>query len=557
MNTEHSGITDAESLSIADFVAILKRRFSVFAHTLIILVCITVVLAFGLPPVYESTGTILIEEQDIPEDLVQSAITSYADERIQVISQRVLSTDHLADLIQKHKLYGYGQDDETVVAKVVQMQDAVVVEPISADVINPKSGRPSRATIAFTVTFGHAEPAIARDVAQDLIDLFLEENRRSREEQAMETVAFLQSQAMAYQGEIDRIEGEIAHFKSEYQGMLPENVDFNLQSLERQQRRLDDLRAEVRTEEERIRFLRDERRTLVTESGVGVDRMAELQEELARASARYSADHPDVVSLRREIELLRQSGDSSENSDSALALSQVRQELAVAREKYSPDHPDVRRLERTLASLEAQARSEGDATALVSNPAVREVDSEIRERNARLISLRQTVAEVEGEINATDSALRDVPEVERQYRTLSRRYEDAVERYDQIQAKLATARMSSELETEELGDRFTPIDKPRQPDQPASPNRIGILALGIVLSGAIAVAALALSEASDGRIRGSRDVREILGIPPIAAIPAIETKSDRRKRFMRVVAHASFAGVVVSSALFGLYYMAI
>jgi len=556
MTIEHLDQNEPESLSMGDFVAILKRRFSIFAHTLIILVCVTVVLAFGLPPVYESTGTILIEEQDIPEDLVQSAITSYADERIQVISQRVMSTDNLANLIQKHKLYGYGEDNESVVAKVGEFEDSVVVEPISADVINPRSGRPSRATIAFTVTFQHAKPDVAQNVAQDLIELFLEENRRSREEQAQETVAFLESQSTAFQGEIDRIEEQIAAFKSEYQGMLPENVDFNLQSLERQQRRLDDLKAEVRTEEERIRFLRDERRTLVTESGIGVDRMAELQEELARASARYSPDHPDVVALRREIEMLRQSDDQHGPNDSALAISQVRQELAVAREKYSPDHPDVRRLERTLASLEAQAGSEGDATALISNPAVREVDSEMRERNARLVSLRQTVAEVQGEIDSMEKELSDVPEVERQYRTLSRRYDDAVQRHDQIQAKLATARMSSELETEELGERFTPIDNPRLPDQPASPNRIGILALGVVLSGAIAIAALALSEASDGRIRSARDVREVLGIPPIAAIPIIETQSDRRRRFMRVLAHAGFAGLVVSTALFGLYYAA-
>jgi uncharacterized protein involved in exopolysaccharide biosynthesis len=557
MTIESQRMQEAESLTFADFMSIVKRRFSIFAHTLIILIAVTVVLAFGLPPVYESTGTILIEEQNIPSDLVQSTITTYADERIQVISQRVLSTDNLAELVKRHALYGYGTDDESIVAKVKRFQDAVIVEPISADVINPKSGRPSRATIAFTVAFQNPEPVLARDVARDLIGLFLEENRRSREEQAMETVSFIASQATAYQGEIDRIEGEIAKFKSEYQGMLPENVDFNLQSLDRQQRRLDDLRTEIRTEEERLRFLRDERRTLVLESGIGVDRMAELQEELARAMARYSPDHPDVVSLRREIELLRQSDDIDDSAGSALAISQVRQELAVARDKYSPDHPDVRRLERTLASLESQAQSAGDATAMISNPAVRAVDSEMRERNARLVSLRQTLAEVQRGINQTESELKDVPEIERQYLTLSRRYEDAVERYDAIQAKLATARMSSELESEELGERFTPIDQPRVPDLPASPNRVGILALGVVLSGALAIAALSIAEAADGRVRSARDVREVLGIPPIAAIPLIETRSDRRRRFIRVLAHASFAGLVVSSTVVGLYLVAV
>ena len=556
MTTENTQLIETDSPGFSDFAAILKRRFSIFAHALIILICITVVLAFGLPPVFESTGTILIEDQSIPEDFVPSAITSYADERIQIISQRVMSTDNLARLVEAHALFDYGQDDESVVSKVLTFQDSVIVEPISADVINPSSGRPSRATIAFTVAFRHESPETARDVARDLTQLFLEENRRSREEQAMETVAFLESQALAYQGEIDRIEGEISKFKTDYQGLLPENVSFNLQSLERQQRRLDDLRTEIRAQEERIRFLTDERRTLVLASGIGVDRMAELQEELARATAKYSPTHPDVLNLRREIDQLRQVDGTDDRTSAALAKSQVRQELALARERYSADHPDVRRLERTLASLEAQGESEGDATALISNPAVRAVDSEIRERNARLVSLRQTVREIQGEIGSAETALKGVPEVERLYNTLVRRYEDAIERYDGIQAKASTARMSSELETEELGERFRLIDQPRLPGEPASPNRIGILALGIVLSGAIAIAVLALAEASDGRIRSARDVRDVLGIPPIASIPQIETHTDRRQRFMRVVAHASFAGLVISSAVIGLYYVA-
>jgi len=556
MNDSNPELLESESIKFSDFSAILKRRFGVFAHTLVILLCVTVVLAFGLPSVYQSSGTILIEEQNIPEDLVSSAITSYADERIQVISQRVMSTANLSELVAKYGLYEYGQDDDSVASKVLEMQDSVIIEPISADVVNPSSGRPSRVTIAFTVAFRHADAETARAVAQDLTDLFLEENRRSREEQAMETVGFLETQVAAYQREIDRIEGDISGFKTEYQGLLPENVDFNLQTLERQQRRLDELRAQIRTEEERIRFLTTERRTLTLESGIGVDRMATLQEELARASARYSADHPDIVSLKREIELLRQSDELEINSETALALSMARQDLALAREKYTASHPDVRRFERTVSTLEAQLREEGDATGLVSNPAVRAVDSEMRERNARLISLRQTVAEVNREINLVESSLRDVPEVERQYRMLSRRYEDAVERHDAVQAKLATARMSSELETEELGERFTPIDPPRLPDMPASPNRIGILALGIILAGAIAVAALALAEATDGRVRNARDVSDVLGIPPIAAIPIIETATDRRQRFTKVVAHASFEGIVVASAVFGLYFLA-
>jgi succinoglycan biosynthesis transport protein ExoP len=546
---------ESDALSFSDLIGLMRRRLAVFANTFIASLSFAVLLAFGLPSVYESTGTILIEQQNIPDDLVQSTITSYADERIQVISQRVMSTDNLAGLVQRHQLYGYGEDDESIVSKVTELKNSIVIEPISADVFNQSSGRPGQATIAFTVSVRHESPEVVRDLATEINDLFLEENKRSRAEQTLGTVSFLESQSAAYQSEIDRIDGEIAGFKSRYQGMLPENASFNLQSLDRAERQLIEIRGQIRTQEERVRYLQDERRVALTDSGGAVDRMAELQEEFARVSAKYAPNHPDVLNIRREIEILRQVDGVAAREDSATVIAQVRQELELARERYSADHPDVRSLERTLAALEAQNLASESGAALAMSPAVREIDSEIREREASLSGLRQTQEALDKEISSLEGELQGVPEIERQYRMFTRRYEDAVERHDDIQAKLATARMSSQLETEQLGERFTPIDPPRLPKDPASPNRIGILALGIVLAGALSIAALALAEALDSSVRNSRDVRELLGVPPLASIPLVETQSDRRKRILRIFAHASFAGLMISGAAAGILFL--
>lgn len=546
---------ESDALSFSDLLGLARRRFAVFANTFVAALSFTVLLAFGLPSVYESTGTILIEQQNIPDDLVQSTITSYADERIQVISQRVMSTDNLAGLVQRHELYGYGQDDESIVAKVTELKDAIVIEPISADVFNQSSGRPGQATIAFMVTVRNKTPEVARDLATEVTDLFLEENKRSRAAQTIETVSFLESQSVAYQGEIDRIDGEIADFKSKYQGMLPENMSFNLQSLDRVERQLIEIRGQIRTLEERIRYLQDERRLSLSESGGAVDRMAELQEEYARVSAKYAPNHPDVLNIRREIEILRQVDGANASADSAMVIVQVRQELALARERYSADHPDVRSLERTLAALVAQNVDGGSNSVLVTSPEVRQIDSEIREKNAVLSGLKQTQEALGKEIASLEKEMQREPEVERLYKMLSRRYEDAVERHDDIQAKLATARMSSQLETEQLGERFTPIDQPRLPRDPASPNRVGILALGMVLAGALSIAALALAEVLDSSVRNSRDIRELLGVPPLASIPLVETHSDRRNRFLRIFAHAAFAGLMISGAAAGILYL--
>ena len=77
--------------------------------------------------------------------------------------------------------------------------------------------------------------------------------------------------------------------------------------------------------------------------------------------------------------------------------------------------------------------------------------------------------------------------------------------------------------------------------------------LGMVLSGALSIAMLAIVEVSDSSIRNARDVREVLGIPPIVAIPVVETLSDRRRRITRNVIHVAFAGVMILGAFAGVY----
>ena len=62
-------------------------------------------LALGLPSVYRAKATILIEQQEIPPELVPSTVTSYADQRIQMISQRVMTSANLLEVTDKFELF--------------------------------------------------------------------------------------------------------------------------------------------------------------------------------------------------------------------------------------------------------------------------------------------------------------------------------------------------------------------------------------------------------------------------------------------------------------------
>ncbi len=83
---------------------IIKRRLPLSLIIGVVLLVATVALTFGLPSVYKSRSVILIEAQEIPQDLVRSLVTSFADQRIQVIAQRVLTNANLSNIIQKYDL---------------------------------------------------------------------------------------------------------------------------------------------------------------------------------------------------------------------------------------------------------------------------------------------------------------------------------------------------------------------------------------------------------------------------------------------------------------------
>jgi len=70
------------TVDISDYLAMLRRRRVQIIVPFALILLISISLAFGLPPVYQSTATILIERQEIPQEFVRSTVTSYAAERI-------------------------------------------------------------------------------------------------------------------------------------------------------------------------------------------------------------------------------------------------------------------------------------------------------------------------------------------------------------------------------------------------------------------------------------------------------------------------------------------
>ncbi len=129
---------------LGDYLAILRRHKALLVVPAILIFLMGAGVAFSLPPSYSATATILIEQQEIPRELVQSTVTTYADQRIQIISQRVMTSENLVNIMEKFDLYPEQREQAGYSGLLDKIRNAIRLDMVSADVIDPRTGRPSR-----------------------------------------------------------------------------------------------------------------------------------------------------------------------------------------------------------------------------------------------------------------------------------------------------------------------------------------------------------------------------------------------------------------------------
>jgi uncharacterized protein involved in exopolysaccharide biosynthesis len=301
---------EEQTLDFADYLSALKRRrLSIFviAATVFLIGAVT---AMVLPPTYRSAATILIKSQDIPPDLVRSTVTSFASQRIQAISQRVMARPNLLEIINQHNLYEEERKRLTTEEIVSEMRDNIKLDMIEAAVVDPRSGKPAAATIAFKLSFSGEQPSQVHRVANELMSLFLEENLKERSAQANETYAFLSEESDRLSKEINVLEEKMAAFKEQHVNTLPELSQLNQNLMDRTERLISDIDSRIRSQQQTVIYLQGQ---LAQLKPYGVDasldpatRLQALRTQYLVMLARYSAEHPDVIRTKREIEGLEQ-----------------------------------------------------------------------------------------------------------------------------------------------------------------------------------------------------------------------------------------------------------
>jgi len=564
-----------------------RRRRKPFLLAAVSVLLAAMLAAIFWPPRYSATGVILIEQQELPSDLVRSTVSSYASQRIQVISQRVMTTENLMGIIQRYNLYADLRKRHPREEVIKEMRSDTTLQMISADVIDPRDGRPTKATIAFSIAYSSPSPELASKVANELVSLYLQQNIESREQSSRDAALFLTGESARLDKEIKELQAKIADFKAQHADELPELTQLNLQKMQHAQDEIRDTDAQLRSLDQQITYLDAQlaqiNPTAQVYASTGervqspADRLKYVRTEYARALALYAPDHPDVRRLKREMEGLEAAAAAGADAntltnDDRRQLEEAETELASARKRYSPDHPDVQRLERLVASLQARMEKAAPAaastppstdepldkpvSASADNPPYIHIQAQREAAVTQVRSLRRKQDELQATRAGLERHLAHTPAVERDYMVMIRDLEAAQSQYRVERLKQNEAQTAENLEVEHKGERFTLIEPPFPPEEPTSPNRRLILIFGMVAALAAGAATAVLIDTFDGSVRGRDDLELLLARPPLAMIPMIQTREDRaaRRRWRYTALGSALGAVLVGVVLIHLLY---
>ena len=550
-----------------------RRRRSTVLSTFLLVLAAAATAAIVWPATYRSIGTILIEQQELPSDLVQSTITSYADQRIQVISQRVMTTENLLRIIQRYDLYPALRKNEPREVLLKHMREDIRFEMISADVMDPRQGRATKADIAFTVSYDSAHGDVAARVANELVSLYLDENVKSRRQKTADAALFLQGEAEKLNKAIETQQASIAQFKNQHINSLPDQANISSQTMMRAQDQLTEIDARLRSLEQQKTYLEAQLAQIsptsqtYTSTGERVlspaDQLKYLRTQYAQLSAIYASDHPDVMRVKREIEGLEQtvSGIDSGN-DLRRQLEQARTRLATLQQRYAPDHPDVVRLQRQIATLTqalengTSSQSPAQPASAADNPAYIQVKAQREAAIAEIDSLNTKHAELQAKVAQLEARLAASPAVERDYVTMLRELDSDQLKYREVQQKQEEAQLAQNLEDEQKGERFTLIDPPLAPESPVSPNRWLIMGIGLVLAIVFPIGIALLLDSRDHSVRNRQDLESLVQAAPLAVVPMIFTSEDyaRMRRRRRLAFAGTFGAIAIALLLTHLFY---
>ncbi|WP_263408485.1 GumC family protein [Terriglobus tenax] len=436
-----------------------------------------------MPNVYRARTQILVNPQRVSDKYVSSAVSMGANERLNTLSQQILSSSRLEKILDEFNLFPKLRGQISREELIDRMRKNIAIE------LKHNSDGLSSFTLSYT---GDSAEEVAA-VTNKLADSFITWNLHDREQEAQGTTAFLANELGSTKSQLDGFEEQLRSYKMKHLGELPDQMQANMQTLARLQVELQaNTEAQSRLDHEALLAASIAEPATQRAPATGASLRQRLVTERANAQAdllelrkHYTESFPDVVQKQTEIQSLDDRIGKLPNIDAS-----------------------------TSASLDSQSSVSPQLQL-------------IRRDRARLVNEQRNI---QASINRYQSRVDSSPVREQEISQLLRDYDTARDHYRSLLEKNYSAQMAAQLEHDQQGGSFTMLDYARVPDAPVGPKRMPLLLGAFFLALAAGIAVAFVSELMDSTVKSELELRDALpGIPLLGITPGLAQTSGIRR----------------------------
>jgi polysaccharide biosynthesis transport protein len=489
-----------------------------------------------VPSSFQSDALILVEQQKVPEQYVVPNVTVNLQDRLQAMTEQILSRTRLQSTINRFHLYetprrwAFAQTSDPV----EEMRMDIKIELVEAP------GRPGQLT-AFKIRYSAGSPQLAQQVNSELTSLFINENLKSQEQLSESTTAFLESQLATAQTKLEEQEAKVRAFKSTHFGNLPSQVETNVQILTGLQSQLQNVQRSIDGAKQQkiyLESMQQENQAIQASYGSGNSTvtapdtlnkdLSDLRHQLQEARSRYTEDYPDVVQLKDKISKMEK---LKQDMDSEIAANQ----------KAGKSTSDVD------ARTAAQAPHE-------STLPMMQIQSQLKANRVEIENYQEQERKIQAEIVAYQARLNLTPETEQELADISRGYEESKANYDSLLQKQNQSQLATSLEQRQQGEQFRIVDPPSLPSRPSTPNHLFISMAGLMAGFALGAGLTAFLELTSVRVRQEKDLEGVVPLKVLVGIPHLDVPGESRSRVLLRSVEFCVAVVMIILMLAGNVY---
>jgi len=486
---------------------------------------LTVWSASWLVPVrYKSSTLILVEQPTMPRDYVLPNVNDTLQDRLQSISQQILSRTRLLLIIDQLNLYSGDRKRLTPDDKIAQMRKDIDIELVRD---------PTRANqiTAFNIYYSAHDPHIAQKVTGELSQLFISANLAVRKQQSEDTTKFLEAQLENARANLAEQDAKIREFKGEHIGELPTQQASNLQILS-------GLQSQLTNEQDALNTARQQRVYLQTL----IDQYRALQGTTKMADGTPAR----LPVIDQELDKLRA-------------------QLADLSSRYTDSHPDIRKLKSQIATTERMRNAllddlktgsgmenqptgilaQHDTADISQNAPLLQLHGQLQLNEAEIKNREQSISDLKAKINDYQGRLNLEPVREQQMADLTRGYDQSKANYDDLLKKKNQSEMATSMELLQQGERFSILDPPSFPLKPDFPDRIRFCGIAIGVGLALGLVAAGGAEFLDDRLYNEQEIKDLLPVTVLSEIPAIVSPSKRKRDKRRMALAWGVAAFVI------------